>query len=148
MLPPVKEVHLPHICLELFCLVNVAWYVQLSLLIQSRLFFTLEEALLWIMESYFSWQRLDGFVPVFCLQKTLTDGLEWCGLLVDYCDVFISCLGSHSDGTHSPQSIHCWASDECYISPNLMKKQTHLHLGWSEGEHIFIKCSFLGQLFL
>ncbi len=43
--------------------------------------------------------------------NTLTDGLEWCGLLVDYCDVFISCLDSHSDGTHSLQSIHCWASD-------------------------------------
>ncbi len=41
----------------------------------------------------------------------LTDGLEWCGLLVDYCDVFISCLDSHSDGTHSLQRIHCWASD-------------------------------------
>ncbi len=31
----------------------------------------------------------------------LTDGLDWCGLLVDYSDVFISCLDSHSDGTHS-----------------------------------------------
>ncbi|XP_050987445.1 E3 ubiquitin-protein ligase znrf2 isoform X2 [Labeo rohita] len=31
----------------------------------------------------------------------LTDGLEWCGLLVDDYDVFISCLDSHSDGTHS-----------------------------------------------
>ncbi len=30
---------------------------------------------------------------------------------VDYCDVFISCLDSHSDGTHSLQSIHWWASD-------------------------------------
>ncbi len=47
----------------------------------------------------------------FCLLQMLTDGLEWCGLLVDYCDVFISCLDSHSDGTHSLQSIHCWASD-------------------------------------
>ncbi len=37
--------------------------------------------------------------------------LEWCGLLVDYCDVFISCLDSHSDGTHSLQSIHCWDTD-------------------------------------
>ncbi len=37
---------------------------------------------------------------------TSVDGLEWCGLLVDYCDVFISCLDSHSDGTHSLQSIH------------------------------------------
>ncbi len=40
----------------------------------------------------------------------LTAGLEWCGLLVDYCDVFISCSsGSHSDGTHSLQNIHWWA---------------------------------------
>ncbi len=47
----------------------------------------------------------------FCLLKMLTDGLEWCGLLVDYCDVFIRCLDSHYDGTHSLQSIHCWNSD-------------------------------------
>ncbi len=39
------------------------------------------------------------------------DGLEWCGLLVDYCDVFISCLDFHSDGTHSLQRIHWWVSD-------------------------------------
>ncbi len=30
---------------------------------------------------------------------------------MDYCDVFISCLDSHSDGTHSLHSIHCWVSD-------------------------------------
>ncbi len=40
-----------------------------------------------------------------------------CGLIVDYCDVFISCLDSHSDGTHSLQMIHWWASD--VISPNV-----------------------------
>ncbi len=28
------------------------------------------------------------------LHKMLIDGLEWCGLLVDYYDVFISCLDS------------------------------------------------------
>ncbi len=39
----------------------------------------------------------------FSFHKMLTDGLELCGLLVDYCDVFISCLNSHSDGTHSLQ---------------------------------------------
>ncbi len=44
----------------------------------------------------------------------LTDGLEWCGLLVDYCDVFISCLDSHSDGTHSLQSIH-WNKLICIL---------------------------------
>ncbi len=35
--------------------------------------------------------------------STLIDELEWCGLFVDYWDVFISCLDSHSDGTHSLQ---------------------------------------------
>ncbi len=42
----------------------------------------------------------------FSLHKMFIDGLEWCGLLVVYCDVFISCLDSHSDGTHSLQRIH------------------------------------------
>ncbi len=50
----------------------------------------------------------DGFV--FTNMQLLTskdvNGLEWCGLLVDYYDVFISCLDSHSDGTHSLQRIH------------------------------------------
>ncbi len=60
----------------------------------------------------------------FSLHKTLTDGVVW----IMWC--FISCLDSHSDGTHSLQSIHWLASD-------LMKKQTRLHLGWFEGEEIF-----------
>ncbi len=76
-----------------------AWSVHISLLIQMRLFFY--------------WKIIDRelFFGFFCLLKMLTDGLEWWGLLVDYCDVFISCLDSHSDGTHSLQRIHCWASD-------------------------------------
>ncbi len=44
-----------------------------------------------------------------------------CGLLtllVNYCDVFISCLDSHSDGTHSLQRIHWWAN---YIKLNFSK---------------------------
>ncbi len=45
--------------------------------------------MLWIEDFY-------GFISLkkfsFSLHKTLTDGLESCGLLVDYCDVFISCL--------------------------------------------------------
>ncbi len=47
----------------------------------------------------------------FLLNKILIDGLAWFGLLVDYCDVFISCLDSHSDGIHLLQMIHWWASD-------------------------------------
>ncbi len=42
---------------------------------------------------------------------SLIDGPESYRSLVDYCDVFISCLDSHSDGTHSLQRIHWWASD-------------------------------------
>jgi len=38
---------------------------------------------------------------IFCLLQMFTDGLECCGLLVDYCDVFISCLDSHSDSVNS-----------------------------------------------
>ncbi len=41
----------------------------------------------------------------------------------------------NSDGTHSLQSIAETVMQWC-IYPNLMKKQTHLHLGWPEGEHI------------
>ncbi len=77
---------------------------------------------LWRKRYYWLWTRIlarsDGFMLMMDLfltntqlHKTLIDGLEWCGLLVDYCDVFISCLDSHSDGTHSLQRIHCWASD-------------------------------------
>ncbi len=38
------------------------------------------------------------------IHNMLIDGLEWYGLLVDYLDVFNSCLDSHSYGTHSLQS--------------------------------------------
>ncbi len=64
----------------------------------------------------------------------------WTGLHVEYCDVFISCLDSHSDGTHSLQMIHCWASDvvQNFSKSGLTKKQTHLHLGWPESEYIFM----------
>ncbi len=63
-----------------------------------------------------------------------TDGLVWCGLLVDYCDVFISCLDSHSDGTHSLQMIH-WKVSHVMLdfqqSVQMIKK-THLYHGWSK----------------
>ncbi len=46
----------------------------------------------------------------FLLHNMLIDGLEKCGLLVDYCDV-LSAVWTHSDGTHSLQRIHWWTSD-------------------------------------
>ncbi len=52
----------------------------------------------------------------------LTDGLEWCGLLVDYCDVFISCLDSHSDGTHF---IH-FLNESVGLLTHFITTKTHL----------------------
>ncbi len=48
----------------------------------------------------------------------LTDGLEWCGLLVDYCDDFISCLDSHSDGIlfSAVSNVHVKGVVDCFFS--------------------------------
>ncbi len=65
------------------------------------------------------------------------DGLDLCGLLVDNCDISISCFDSHSDGTHSLQSIHWETSDGILNFSVPMKKQTHLQLGWLVDEYIY-----------
>ncbi len=54
-------------------------------------------------------------------------GVAWIlvELLVDYYDVFISCLNSHSDGTHSLQSIHWWCN-----ATFLQIWWRNIHLGW------------------
>ncbi len=102
--------------------------------------FSLEKALLWIEDSYFSRKfevesvlMMDLFLTnnSFSLHKMLTDGHEFCGLFVDYCDVFISCLDSHSDGTHSLQRICWWASDVMlnFSKSVPMKKLTHISDG-------------------
>ncbi len=136
-----------HICLELFLLTKVCLYCTYVCPL------SLEETILWIGDSYFGQKQqfevknaliMDFFTNSFWLLKTLIDGLEWCGLPVDYCDVFISC----SDGTHSLQIIHWWASDGMlHFSKSVpMKKQTHLHLGWSEGWVHFQHFFFFGKL--
>ncbi len=47
---------------------------------------------------------------------------------MDYCDVFISCLDSYSDGTNSLQRIHWWARDVMlnFSKSVPKKKQSHL----------------------
>ncbi len=45
---------------------------------------------------------------------------------------FISFLDSHSNGTHSLQMIHWWASDVMLSKSVPMKTQTQHHNGWSE----------------
>ncbi len=43
------------------------------------------------------------FIESFSLQKMLAEGLE-------YCNIFISCFDSHSDGTHPLVSKRCNAT--------------------------------------
>ncbi len=99
-------------------------------------------ALLWIIEPYFGQKGL--FEDKVSLHKMLIDGLETCWLLVDYYDVFISFLDSHSEGTYSLQRIHWWArhvmlkylqicSDEEISSPT-----SSIDSGWVHFLQIFI----------
>ncbi len=74
---------------------------------------------------------------------TLTDGLETCRLLVDYCDVFISCLDFQSDGTHSLKRIHWWSSNAKLSKSVMIKKWILLHLEWLKGENILRAPVFL-----
>ncbi len=99
----------------------------------------LEKAILWIMDSYFSQKQQfenqkhpdDRFIfftnMKLSLHQMLTDCLQWCGLLVDYCDVFISCLDSHYDGTHSLQIIFWWASDGMLHFSNISLQCSLVH---------------------
>ncbi len=97
-------------------------------------FLSLEKAILWIEDSYFRWMQwfevlmLDLFLTN--LHRLASQDIKWwTGLLVDYCFVLISCLDSHSDGTHSLQRIHWY----CLIFPNLFRWRNKLfyifHLG-------------------
>ncbi len=122
--------------------------MHISLPIQMRWFFFHWRKQYFVQKQHFDIKNilmLDLFLTnmqVFTLQ----DIDLWTG--VDYYDVFISCLDSHSDGTHSLQRIRWWASDVMLHFSKSDVKQTHLHLGCPEGEHIFSNFPFLGELFL
>ncbi len=64
--------------------------------------------------------------------------MDWSG--VDYCDVFISCLDSHSDGTHPLQSIYWWASD---VMLHFSKSDEETNSSTSQD---FSKMAFLGEI--
>ncbi len=71
----------------------------------------------------------------FCLLQMIT---ECCGLLWCFYQTLILTA-----------PIHCRASIaetlmQRHISPNLMKKQTHLLLGWPNGQYIFQQISSFG----
>ncbi len=104
-------------------------------------------------ENFFQWRKLGlgtGILarssnaltmPLFLIRLRwtavlwITWGLLWC---------FISCLDSHSDGTHSLQWIHWWASNVMlnFSKSVLMKKWTHLHLGWPDVSQYEVNSSF------
>ncbi len=74
------------------------------------------------------WSKAMSFCKKISID--LIDRPKSCGLLVHYCDVFIRCLNSHSDGTHSLQRTHWWASGAQWsISPNLFRWRKK-YLGW------------------
>ncbi len=63
-------------------------------------------------------------------------------IALNYLWIIVSCLDSHSDGTHSLQRIHWWASDGMLNFPNLMKKQTYQHLNIFNKYFFLVKCHF------
>ncbi len=81
----------------------------------------------------------------FSSHKALSDGLDLCGLLVDYCDVFISGLDSHSDGTHSLQGIQWRNAKFLQICSEVV---TNSSTPWMVGEYIFINHNIQFQVYL
>ncbi len=88
------------------------------------------------------------FTNMQLLSSQEVNWLEWCGLLVDYCDVFISCLDSHSDGTHSLQMIYWWTSDGM-LRFSKSDEETNSSTSWTAWGWVkFQPIVMLGELFL
>ncbi len=89
----------------------------------------------------------DGCVSykhIFCFIRHLLT--NWSG--VDYLRIIVMFLSAvWTLNLTAPIHFRGSIGEKYYISPNLMKKQTHLHLGWPDGEYIFCKCSFSNYSF-
>ncbi len=74
----------------------------------------------------------------FSLHKILIDGLESCGLLVDYYDVFYQLFGlsfwRHPFTAEDPL-VSKWCN-ATFLQICSVEETNHLHLGWPEGEYI------------
>ncbi len=77
----------------------------------------------------------DGFVSYRHSWSLQDVGLEWCGLFVDYCDVF--------DGTHSLQRFHWQTSDGML---NFSKKEESFSLALNGGGRFLSSSSPLSSL--
>ncbi len=116
----------------------------------DQITFSLEKTVLWIDDLYFSnGLKLKTDLFLENTQLFTSHDVNWWTGVVWIIVMFLSAVWT----LILTAPIHCRGSIaeqvmECYISPNLMKKQTHLHLRWPEDEEIFITFSFVGELFL
>ncbi len=115
-------------------LVNGLWSVDISILIQMIILFT-GETIFWIKGLNSLKLKWIYFLQthISSLHKTLW----WTGVVCNIV-MFLSTVWT----LILTAPIHCIASIgeqviQCYIFPNLMKKQTHLHLWWPEDVYIF-----------
>ncbi len=120
-----------------------AWSILLSMHISdSEESFSLEKAILWT-ECY---KHLNNAFEVF----TSPDANCWIGVVVWIICGLLWCFYQlfHSDGTHSLQRIHRWASDVICISSNLFWWRNKLILNglrvseFSANFHFWVYCSF------
>ncbi len=119
--------------------------MQLSLLIHPDFFLPPWGSIIWIMESYFRLTTSWWICSSFLSSKDIN---WWTGVVVDYlwilwCFYQLFGLSFWRPPIHAEHPL--LTSDECYISPNLMKKQTHIQSWMVWGWAHFIKCSFLGH---
>ncbi len=78
----------------------------------------------------------------FTRDKTAIDGLNLCAFLVNYCNAFISCLNSHSDGTRLLQNKWCNATFLQIFSDEVSNSST----SWIGNVHFWVNYSFNKRL--
>ncbi len=99
----------------------------------------LEEALLWIMNWYFSWKQqfeVKMMMDLFLTDTQLFASQDvnwWCGLLWCFYQLFGLESWRHPFTAEDPL-VNKWCNAIHFSKSVLMKKQTHLHLGCPEGE--------------
>ncbi len=125
--------------LELFSLVNGAWSVHISLLIQTWQLFLGESIILASIEVK------NVLMMDFFIYYKHTAFLDWSH--VDYLWIFVFFFFFSAVWTLILTAPSDWRVRDViqnFSKSVLMKKQTHIHLEWPEGESIsFSKCDCL-----
>ncbi len=129
----------PLICLELFCLESGDFSQD-----SEEITFPLETTL-WIMDSYFSqkqWFEVKT-TDLFLTNTQLlsSQDVNWWTGVVWIIVMFLSAVWTHSDGTHSLQRIHWWASDtflQICSDEETNSSLSWVTLGWTHFQVFFI----------